>query len=311
MRRVIFMGTPEFAVPTLAILHESGYDIIGVVTQPDRPKGRGQKLAASPVKEYAVAHGLTVYQPERVKTPEFVDKLKALSPDVIVVVAYGQILSMDILNLPVYGCINVHASLLPKYRGAAPIHWAIINGEATTGITTMYMDRGLDTGDMILKAEIPISVEDTTGSMHDKLARLGAEVLLQTLRQMAAGTAPREAQDNIQATYAPLLNREHERIDWGRTAQDLGNQIRGLNPWPGAFTTHRDRHLKIWRAIPLDEQGKESPGTVQWVDKEGILVATASGILRLIEIQPQNNKRMHAADYARGHHIEPGEQMGV
>ncbi|HWR55781.1 MAG TPA: methionyl-tRNA formyltransferase [Negativicutes bacterium] len=311
MRRVVFMGTPDFAVPTLASLQENKYQLVGVVTQPDRPKGRGQKLAASPVKEFALAHGLPVYQPERVKEPGFVSQLRALAPDVIVVVAYGQILSAEILTLPPYGCINVHASLLPKYRGAAPIHWAVINGETVTGVTTMHMDRGMDTGDMILKAEVPITCTDTTGSLHDKLAPAGARLLLQTLQQAAAGTAPREKQDGTQATYAPLLKREHERLDWGRTAQVLDCQIRGLNPWPGAFTTHRDRRLKVWRAVPLAEGTGGLPGTVRRVDREGIVVATAGGSLRLVELQPQNSKRMTATDYARGQHIEAGEQMGV
>lgn len=305
------MGTPVFAVPTLTALYEAGYEIAGVVTQPDRPKGRGQKLAASPVKEYASTRGLTIYQPERVKAPEFVQELRRLAPDVIVVVAYGQILSADILDLPPYGCINVHASLLPKYRGAAPIHWAIINGEAMTGVTTMYMDRGMDTGDMILKSEIPVTTEDTTGSLHDKLAQAGAKLLLRTLEQTAAGKAPRAAQDDAQATYAPLLKREHERMDWQRTAHALHCQIRGLNPWPGAFTTHRGKQLKIWHAALLNEQTDQPPGTVVNVDNRGITVATASGSLLLIELQPQNSKKMHAADYARGHHFVPGEQMGV
>lgn len=311
MRRIVFMGTPEFAVPTLEILHQTGYEIVGVVTQPDRPKGRGQKMAVSPVKEYALTHGLSLYQPDRVKRPEFIAQLRGLSPDVIVVVAYGQILPADILSLPPYGCINVHASLLPKYRGAAPIHWAVINGETTTGITTMYMDQGMDTGDMILKAAMPITPDDTTGSIHDKLAAVGAEVLFRTLQKVAAKTAPREKQDEAQATYAPLLKREHEFINWERSAQEIDCQIRGLNPWPGAFTTHRDRQLKIWRAVPQGEKAGQPSGTVLRVDREGIVVATGFGRLRLLELQPQNNKRMPAADYARGHHIQPGEQMGV
>jgi methionyl-tRNA formyltransferase len=310
MLRVVFMGTPEFAVPTLAILHDTKYEIVGVVTQPDRPKGRGQKLTASPVKEYAVTHNLPVFQPEKVKTPEFVAHLRGLAPDVIVVVAYGQILSEEILKLPPHGCINVHASLLPKYRGAAPIHWAIINGETTTGVTTMHMDRGLDTGDMILKAEVPITPKDTTGTMHESLAVLGAEVLLDTLRRIEAGTAPREPQDNDKATYASLLKREHEAIHWEAAARDIFNQIRGLNPWPGAYTKHRERTIKIWEAELLEGISSDRPGTIMQIDKEGIDIATGEGRLRLIAIQPQNNKRMLAADYARGHHVQAGERMG-
>lgn len=309
--RVVFMGTPDFAVPTLAILNGSGYDIVGVVTQPDRPKGRGQKLSASPVKEYAVAHGLPVFQPERVKTPEFVKQLKELAPEVIVVVAYGQILSEEILAIPKCGCINVHASLLPKYRGAAPIHWALINGEVITGVTTMHMARGLDTGDMILKAEITIGDDDNTGMLHDKLASLGASLLLETLRQLEAGTAPREPQDDSLATYASLLKREHEQLVWSKTAGALFNQVRGLNPWPGAYTTHRQRKLKIWQAVPINEKTTKAPGTIISIDKAGIVVATGEGSLRLLEVQPENAKRMLAVDYARGHHLEAGEQMGV
>jgi methionyl-tRNA formyltransferase len=311
MRRIVFMGTPEFAVPSLAIIHQANYEIAGVVTQPDRPKGRGQKLASSPIKEYAVMHNLPVFQPDRIKTPEFVEQLRALAPDVIIVVAYGQILSEEILNLPPYGCINVHASLLPKYRGAAPIHWAIMSGETTTGVTIMHMDRGLDTGDMILKAEIPITNEDTMGSLHDKLAQLGAETLLVTLQQLADRTAPREKQKDEQACYAALLKREHEIIHWERSAQEIFNQVRGLNPWPGAYTEHREKNIKIWQAVLDNETVDQPPGTIIRVDKEGFVVATGKGGLRLMEIQPQNNKRMFAADYARGHHIEAGERMGV
>lgn len=309
--RVVFMGTPEFAVPTLEILHNSVYDIAAVVTQPDRPKGRGQKLTASPVKEYACRNKLTVLQPEKVKNQEFIAQLHALSPDIIVVVAYGQILSEEILTLPRYGCINVHASLLPKYRGAAPIHWALINGETKTGVTTMHMAKGLDTGDMILKVEIPITKEDTTGSLHTKLSELGASLLLETVQQIAGGHAPREPQDDTLATYAPLLKREHEQLVWGKTAEQLFNQTRGLNPWPGAYTTHRGRKLKIWRVELVAGNQLQLPGTISKIDKVGIIMATGEGLLRILELQPENAKRMLAVDYARGHHLETGELMGV
>jgi len=230
---IVFMGTPQFAVETLEQLIQAGHQILGVVTQPDRPKGRGSKLNPTPVKVKADEYGLPVYQPEKIRDPIFIQKLADLKPEVIVVVAYGQILPKEILELPPLGCINVHASLLPKYRGAAPIHWSIINGEKETGVTTMLMDQGLDTGNMLLKTSVEIGSSETTGELHDKLAVLGGQLLIETLSMMAKGEITPQAQDDGQATYAPLLNKEHELINWQKKAQDIQNLIRGMNPWPG------------------------------------------------------------------------------
>lgn len=246
--RIIFMGTPEFAVPSLKALYTSGHEIAAVVTQPDRPKGRGHKLTPPPVKLAAQEAGLHVYQPVRIRDPEFIDTLKRVSPQLIAVVAFGQILPKDILELPVYGCINVHASILPKYRGAAPIHWAVINGETETGVTIMQMDEGLDSGDIILSEKIPVSPEDTTGTVHDKLAGLGAQLLVKAVQLISEGRAERIPQDHGAATYAPLLNKDTEKIDWAKSAVEICNLVRGLNPWPGAYTLLRDKILKIWQA---------------------------------------------------------------
>jgi methionyl-tRNA formyltransferase len=244
--KAIFMGTPDFAVPCLEALNKK-YDIIAVITQPDRPKGRGQKLTASPVKEFAVNAGLTVLQPEKIKTPEIEKVLMEMKPDLIVVVAFGQILSKRILDIPPLGCINVHASLLPLYRGAAPIHWSIINGETKTGVTTMFMDVGLDTGDMLLKSEVFISDETTTGQLHDQLMLLGADVLMRTVALLETGTVTRIKQDNTISTYASLLTKTTERIDWSLTAKKIHNLVRGLDPWPGSYCNFNSNVFKIWK----------------------------------------------------------------
>jgi len=254
--RLVFMGTPDFAVPALRALVSAGHDVVGVFTQPDRPAGRGKNLKPSPVKVVAEELGLAVFQPEKIKTPEGIQQLRVLEPEGIIVVAYGQILSKEILELPAKGCINVHASLLPSYRGAAPIHWAVMRGETRTGVTTMLMDEGLDTGGMFLKREVLISNEATTGEIHDELAALGGELLIDTLNGLEKGDLipiPQTGESN----YAPLLKREHERLDWSRRADELHHQIRGLNPWPGAFATFRGENLKIWRSMPLLQLDKE------------------------------------------------------
>lgn len=306
--RVVYMGTPDFAVPCLERLVNKKYDIAAVVTQPDRPKGRGQKLTASPVKEYALSQGLPVLQPERIKQPGFIAELAALRSDIIVVVAFGQFLPQELLDLPPLGCINVHASLLPKYRGAAPIHWAIINGEKTTGITTMYMDSGMDTGDMALKAEVVIAPDETTGELHDRLKVLGADLLLQTLEQVATGILPRSKQNNSEATYASLLTRDTERIDWHKPAQAIHNLVRGLNPWPGAYCVHQGKILKIWRTEIRQESFRDvKPGRVTAVSDEGIIVATESGGIILREVQPESKRRMASREYARGNGLNVGE----
>jgi len=306
--RIVFMGTPDFAVPCLERLVTDGHEIAVVVTQPDRPKGRGRILTPSPVKEYAQNQKLPLLQPEKIKNPDFMERIAVLQPDVIVVVAFGQFLPRGLLDVPPLGCINVHASLLPKYRGAAPIHWAVMNGEAVTGVTTMYMDNGMDTGDIIMKLETPIAPEENTGRVHDRLSLLGAELLAQTLSLAAQNKAPRTPQNAQDATYAPLLTREMEAIDWQRSAIDIHNQVRGLNPWPGAYCLYNDRILKIWRTSIQDEKGMfENPGRIIAVGRDCLLVATGNGILRLEEVQPQNKRRMGAGIFSTGYRVEAGE----
>ncbi|WP_066638757.1 methionyl-tRNA formyltransferase [Desulfolucanica intricata] len=304
--RIVFMGTPDFAVPTLKKIIADGHRVTGVVTQPDRPKGRGKKILAPPVKMFAQEAGLKVYQPEKIKTLEITDILKELAPQVIVVVAYGQILSPEILSIPPEGCINVHASLLPRYRGAAPIHWAIINGEKETGITTMFMNEGLDTGDMILRRVLPINDKDNVGVIHDRLAVLGAEVLGETLKLVEKGSVPREAQQNSEATYAPILTREHEIITWDKDARAICNLIRGMDPWPGARTYLDGEVIKIWRARPDDTSEKTAcrPGQIlKATPAEGIVVQTGKGLVCIEELQRQGSRRMQAADFLRGRQL--------
>lgn len=311
--RLVFMGTPDYSVPSLRALVREGHDVVGVFTQPDRPAGRGKNLKPSSVKVAAQELGLSVFQPSRIKTPEEIQLVKDLAPDSIIVVAYGQILSKDILQIPLKGCINVHASLLPAYRGAAPIHWALMKGETLTGVTTMLMDEGLDTGDMLLKREIEVSEEATTGEIHDQLATLGAELLVETLQELELGRLMQIPQTG-ETNYAPLLKREHERLDWSRSAVDLHHQIRGLNPWPGAYTTFRGENLKIWRSAPFLTVEKNSelttPGQIIQLSGDGLLVQTGEGILRILEVQPAGKRSMPAKSFFMGRHGEAGEQFG-
>ncbi len=308
--RIVFMGTPDFAVPCLKVLIEGKHDVAAVVTQPDRAKGRGKQLASPPVKLMAEQAGIPVYQPERIKTPEFTNILKELKPDVMIVVAFGQILSQEILDIPSLGCINVHASLLPKYRGAAPINWCIINGEKVTGVTTMYMDKGLDTGDMILKKKISIGENETAGELHDKLMALGAEVLSETLELMEKGEVPRVPQDHKEATYAPIMSKALGRIDWSKSAEEIRNLIRGTYPWPGAFSTYKGKVFKIMSAEVLDPVVKyEKWGTIISVDKDTIIAGCGSGSLGIKELQFENEKRMSVEAYLRGHEIEVGTML--
>lgn len=311
--RVVFMGTPDFAVPCLEQLVADGYEIVGVVTQPDRPKGRGHTVTPPPVKVCALNHGLSVYQPGKIKTPEFTAFLKELAPEVIVVVAFGQILSKEILEIPPKGCINVHASLLPKYRGAAPIHWAVINGEEETGVTTMYMDVGLDTGDMIMKDSFPIALDDTVGIVHDKLASVGAKLLSRTLYAIEKGTVVRKQQNDTEATYAPILEKKHELINWHGEAQEVLNLIRGMNPWPGAYTYYNDKVMKVWAAKSISGyQGQGVPGKVLAAHAgQGLVVEVAKGkVVLLEEIQVQGSKRMSAKDFLRGHQVANETVLG-
>ncbi|MCI6606407.1 methionyl-tRNA formyltransferase [Mitsuokella jalaludinii] len=300
--RVIFMGTPEFAVPCLAALYEH-CDVIGVVTQPDKPRGRGQKLVPSPVKAWAEAHGLPVWQPKRIKEEDFTAFLEEQKPDLMVVVAFGQILSQRILDIPPYGCINVHGSLLPRYRGAAPMQWCVIDGEKKTGITTMFMDAGLDTGDMLLKAEFPIGSDTTLEEVHDGLMALGAKVLIDTLEELSAGTLKRIPQTG-ESNYAPMLTKETGHIHWQDCAQKIHNLVRGLDSWPGAYTFLAGKKYKIWRTRCTTEKTEAQPGTILRADKkEGLFVAAGDGVLEITELQAPGKKRMAAKDYLNGHAI--------
>lgn len=307
--KIVFMGTPDFAVPCLDEIVRRQHLVQAVITQPDRPKGRGKKLAPPPVKEKALQYNLPVYQPEKVKDPNFIEVIKDLSPDCIVVVAFGQILPKAILDIPVYGCINVHASLLPQYRGAAPINWAIINGEFMTGVTTMYMDEGLDTGDMIIKKEICI-YNKNAGELHDEMAREGAILLGETLELVAIGRAPREKQCNEKSSYAPLMDKALGRINWSKSAKDIYNLIRGVNPWPTAYTTYDGEVFKIWKAKMVEKDCKDQPGKIVKVDGSGILVCTGQHLLSIEEIQFPNNKRMGVDEYLRGHMIHENRILG-
>lgn len=309
--RVVFMGTPDFAVPCLDMLVMQQYNLVAVVTQPDRPKGRGQKLAQSPVKEAALAHGLTVLQPNKVKDADFQRELSLLKPDLIIVVAFGQLLPKEMLELPPLGCINVHASLLPYYRGAAPIHWAVINGEQVTGVTTMYMDVGMDTGDMILKDEVPIADQDTTGMIHDKLKASGAKVLSETIKLVMDHQAPRTVQHHECATYASMLRREVEAIDWKRSAIDIHNLVRGLNPWPGAYCYHQDKNLKTWQTRVYDREAVvTTPGRIVQITVDGFIVETGQGTLEVLEVQPASKRRMNAKDFVCGYGVSVGDILG-
>lgn len=304
--RVIFMGTPDFAVPSLEALLTK-HEVVLVVTQPDKPKGRGKKMVPTPVKACALEHGIPVLQPEKVKEPEFVEQLRSYEPDLIAVTAFGQILSEPILEMPKYGCINVHGSLLPKYRGAAPMQWSIIDGEKVTGITTMYMAKGLDSGDMLLKAEVEITDEDTFATIHDKMAVTGANLLLDTLDQLEAGTLERIPQDHDAATYAPMITKETGHIDWSKNRQDIINLIRGLNPVPAAYTIYEEEVLKIFGAALSDVQADSAAnGEIVAVVKKGFVVKCGDGCLLITEVQARGGKHMMTDAYLRGHAMKEG-----
>lgn len=309
--RIVFMGTPEFAVPSLDMLVNEGYEVAAVVTQSDKPKGRGNKLSAPPVKEYALKRNIKVLQPEKVKTPEFAAELESLKPDLLITVAYGKILPKVVLDIPPLGCINVHGSLLPKYRGAAPIQWSIINGENVTGITTMYTDIGMDTGDMLLKSGIKISDDMTAGELHDKLSILGAQVLKDTLKRLEEGTLERTPQVNEEASYSPMMQKDTGLINWTKSAKEIHNLIRGTNPWPGAYSYYAGERMRVWKTEVSDDSGMgKKPGTIYEVGKDGLIVSTGSGILKILEIQFDSGKRMTVEEYIRGHKIDLGEILG-
>lgn len=321
MFNVLFMGTPDFAKESLEQVYNSGYNILGVVTNVDKPKGRGMKKIPSPVKEFALEKNIPIYQPEKVrKNTEFINKIKELNPDVICVVAYGKILPKEILDIPKFGCINVHGSLLPKYRGAAPIQWAVLNGDKTTGITTMYMNEGMDTGDMILKEKVEIGENETTGELWKRLSKIGGKLLVETLKEIEDGTAPREKQGN-DFTVAPMLNKEMSKIDWeNKTAEEIKNLVRGLNPIMGAYTFLEGKKIKFWRVecIPDKElfekfpdlcEYKEKfdelyPGTILFSEpKIGLYIKTIEGNIKVIEIQGENAKKMNTEDFLRGNKL--------
>lgn len=317
--RIVFMGTPDFAVATADSLLEAGHEIVLVVTQPDKKSGRGEEIHQSAVKEWAVRHNLPVFQPVRIREPECVEILRQAAPDVIVVAAFGQILPKEILDIPAFGCINVHASLLPKYRGAAPIQWAILNGEKETGVTIMQMGVGLDDGDILEQRSIPIDPEDTAGTLFDKLADLGGELCVETLTDLDEGRVHPVPQDESEATHVHMLKKSLGNLDWSWSAKKLSNYVRGLNPWPSAYTFLDGKLLKIWKAkaVPaeefqkdgiasLDAETKEAPGTVLRADKDGIAVRTGGGVLLLLEVQLQGKKRMKAGDFLLGHPLAPG-----
>lgn len=306
--RIVFMGTPEFAVPSLQGLYAGGHEILAVFTQPDRPKGRGKQLAAPPVKEAALELNLPVYQPESVRTEDIYDQLLKLKPDVIIVVAYGKILPKRILDLPKWGCINVHASLLPAYRGAAPIHWAIVNGESETGITIMKMDEGLDTGDMLAKKVIPIQNNSTMGELHDRLKFEGAQLLLATLEGLKVGNITPVSQSETGYSYASLIKKEHEQINWNQSAIKIHDHIRGFNSFPGTYTNFRGERFKIWQSLVSNKSSNDAPGTIHLEGKE-VAVSTGDGMLSLVEVQPQSSRKMSALDWASGHKLQNGEQF--
>lgn len=304
--RVIFMGTPDFAVVSLQALLTK-HEVLAVVTQPDKPKGRGKKMLFTPVKEAALAAGLVVYQPERAKAPEFVALLEEMAPDVIAVTAYGQILPESILNIPKYGCINVHGSLLPKYRGAAPMQWSIIDGDQVTGITTMFMAKGMDTGDMLLKTEVEIAPQDTFAHVHDKMAVAGADLLLKTLDALTTGTAVRVPQNNEDATYAPMLTKETGHIQWSKEGQGIINLMRGLDPSPGAFSMLEEEPVKLYQAVKAEgDFSAYEVGEVVEVTKKTFTVKCGDGALTILELQAQGGKRMATDAYLRGHEIKVG-----
>lgn len=302
--RIVFMGTPDFAVPSLTALVEAGYEVIAAFTQPDKPKGRGNKVVPPPVKVYAESKGIPVYQPVKIRK-ESVELLRGMKPDLYVTAAFGQILSQELLDIPQHGCINVHASLLPRHRGSAPINWAMVQGDAVTGVTTMMTERGIDTGDMLLKAETPISPDETAGELTGRLSQIGAALLIDTLKALEAGTLIREKQDEAQMTYDPMLDKAMGVIDWSKAAAAVAHQVMGLNPWPGASTAWQGGRLKLHRAKVTEGSGQ--PGEILVADpRQGLVIACGSGAVQVLEMQAPGGKPMNPKDYLRGHPMEVG-----
>ncbi len=304
--KVIFMGTPDFAVGALEAIIDAGHDVVLCVTQPDKPKGRGKTMQYTPVKECALAHGIEVFQPAKVKETVNIEYLKKFNPDIIIVAAFGQILPKAILDMPKYGCVNIHASLLPKYRGAAPIQWAVINGEEFTGVTTMKMNEGLDTGDMIAKVQVRLDEDETGGSLFDKLAKAGAQLCVSTMEMIENGTAVYTPQNSEEATHTTMISKELGRIDWKKPAIEIERLIRGLNPWPSAYTKLDGKTFKIWKAKVVDMENDSQPGCIIKTDKEAIYVQTGEKVLALYEVQLEGKKRMDAGSFLRGYQVETG-----
>lgn len=320
--RVIFMGTPDFSVGTLEALVEAGHEVVLAVTQPDKPKGRGGKMQATPVKEAAAAHGIPVFQPKKIRRPECIEELKKYHADIMVVIAFGQILPKEILEMTPYGCVNVHASLLPKYRGAAPIQWAVINGETVSGVTTMQMDEGLDTGDMLLKTEVILDEKETGESLHDKLAAAGAKLCVKTLQGLKEGSITPKKQGESPTEYARMLDKSLGDIDWNAPAVSIERLIRGLHPWPGAYTDWNGKVMKIWgadvysagqegaaKSVISDSGGEKSPGTIVKVEKDGFCVQTGEGLLKVTELQVPGKKKMDASAFLRGYQLQEGDVL--
>lgn len=308
--KIVFMGTPDFSVGALDALVEAGHEIIAVVTQPDKPKGRSGQMQFPPVKECALRHGLTVLQPVKIKTPEWVDKLRELKADVFVVAAFGQILSKEILDMPKYGCVNIHASLLPKYRGAAPINWAIINGEKETGVTIMQMNEGVDTGDMLSHVVVPIAPKETAESLFDKLAKAGAELIVETLPKLEAGEIVPVPQDESQSSHVRMMNKSLGKIDWNQDAVVIERLVRGLNSWPSAYTYYQGKSVKLWDCDVVEAAAKAVPGTIIAVAKDSFDVATGNGALRVLELQLEGKKRMDTKSFLLGNQWKTGMQLG-
>ena len=307
--KVIFMGTPDFSVGTLEALIEAGHEVVLAVTQPDKPKGRGKEMQYTPVKECAIRHGIPVYQPLKIREEACIKELETYHADIMVVVAFGQILPKAILEMTPYGCVNVHASLLPKYRGAAPIQWSIIDGEEVTGVTTMQMNEGLDTGDMLLKTEVPITAEETGGSLHDKLADAGAKLCVETLKGLKEGTIVPVPQGETTTSYAKMLTKQLGNIEWSKSAVQIERLIRGLTPWPSAYTDWNGKVMKIWLAKALEETYQAAPGTIVKVEKDAFYVQTGDGVLKVLELQIPGKKRMDAGAFLRGYEVKEGNVL--
>ena len=307
--KVIFMGTPDLSVGTLEALIDAGHEVVLVVTQPDKPKGRGGKVLYTPVKEAALAHDIPVYQPVKIREPECIEELRKYKADIMVVIAFGQILPKEILEMTPYGCVNVHASLLPAYRGAAPIQWAVISGDKVSGVTTMQMDEGLDTGDMLLKEEIVLDEKETGGSLHDKIADAGARLCIETLKALEQGTVTPVKQGESTTEYARMLDKRMGNISWEKPAEEIERLIRGLNPWPSAYTDCNGKVIKIWQAEVCEGDTKEVPGTVVKVEKDGFYVQTGKDLLKVTELQIPGKKKMDAGAFLRGCRIENGEVL--